>query len=390
MGKIVNSWNEWDPIKRIVVGRPEGTQVFAPEPGAFSHQPEGGFPLGTWGKFPQEMVDAANEQMDSFVKMLEKRGIIVDRVDVHPYLAEVQSFGTPDWTQLNFRGTNCPRDLFLPVGNEIVEASGVLRSRWFEYLCLRPLFERYFKEDPEFLWTAAPKPRLTDDSYVKNFWYQFFASGMPEEVQRKHLEDWDFQLTDKEPLWDAAASARCGKDIIWSAGAATNRAGLDWLKRYFGAKGIRVHEARWSATKPPYITGHIDVTLLPLRPGLAVHNPTRPMSEELSKLFKMNDWQVIEAAEPTHHYDHKIDLWGHPEGGPSWISMNTLSLGPNTVCVEAHELKYIDQLTKLGFEVVEVPYQKAEPFGGSLHCTTLDVYREGKCEDYFPKQIPGF
>jgi glycine amidinotransferase len=70
--------------------------------------------------------------------------------------------------------------------------------------------------------------------------------------------------------------------------------------------------------------------------------------------------------------------------------MNTLSLGPNTVCVEAHELKYIDQLTKLGIEVVEVPYEKAEPFGGSLHCTTLDVYREGKCEDYFPRQIPGF
>jgi glycine amidinotransferase len=390
MTKIVNSWNEWDPLKRVVVGRPEGTQVFAPEPGAFSHQPEGGFPVGTWGKFPQEMVDAANEQMDNFVRILEKRGILVERVDVHPYLAEVRSFGTPDWTQLNFRGTNCPRDLFLPVGNEIMEASGCMRSRWFEYLCLRPLFERYFKEDPDFLWTAAPKPRLTDESYVKNFWFRFFASGMPEEEQRKHLEDWDFQLTEKEPMWDAAAAARCGKDIIWSAGAATNRAGLNWLQRYFGEKGIRVHEARWSATKPPYITGHIDVTFLPLRPGLAVHNPTRPMSEELAKLLKMNDWEVIEAAEPTHYYTHTIDLWGHPEHGPSWISMNTLSLGPNTVCVEAHELKYIDQLTKLGIEVVEVPYEKAEPFGGSLHCTTLDVYREGKCEDYFPRQIPGF
>jgi glycine amidinotransferase len=30
------------------------------------------------------------------------------------------------------------------------------------------------------------------------------------------------------------------------------------------------------------------------------------------------------------------------------------------------------------------------PFGGALHCTTLDVYREGKCEDYFPKQIKGY
>ena len=55
-----------------------------------------------------------------------------------------------------------------------------------------------------------------------------------------------------------------------------------------------------------------------------------------------------------------------------------------------HELKYIDQLTKLGFEVIEIPYDKAEIFGGSLHCTTIDVYREGNCEDYFPKQVKGY
>jgi glycine amidinotransferase len=41
-------------------------------------------------------------------------------------------------------------------------------------------------------------------------------------------------------------------------------------------------------------------------------------------------------------------------------------------------------------EVVPIPYEKVIPFGGALHCTTLDVYREGTCEDYFPKQIPGY
>jgi glycine amidinotransferase len=70
--------------------------------------------------------------------------------------------------------------------------------------------------------------------------------------------------------------------------------------------------------------------------------------------------------------------------------MNTFSLGPNTVCVEAHEERYMEQLTKLGFEVVPVPYDAIYPLGGELHCTTLDVYREGKLEDYFPKQIPGY
>ena len=173
MTKIVNCWNEWDPLKRVIVGRPEGTQVPAPEPAWIHNYPDHGFPLGTYGKFPQEMVDAANEQMDNFVKIMEKRGIIVDRLEVHPALMDVRAYSTPDWTQLNARGTNNPRDLFLPVGNEIMEATCSIRSRWYEYLNLRPLFERYFKEDPEFLWTAAPKPRLTDDSFEKNYYYNF-------------------------------------------------------------------------------------------------------------------------------------------------------------------------------------------------------------------------
>ncbi len=41
-------------------------------------------------------------------------------------------------------------------------------------------------------------------------------------------------------------------------------------------------------------------------------------------------------------------------------------------------------MDKLGMEVVEVDLRDAYAFGGGLHCSTADVYREGKCEDYFP------
>jgi len=37
-------------------------------------------------------------------------------------------------------------------------------------------------------------------------------------------------------------------------------------------------------------------------------------------------------------------------------------------------------------EVIEVDFRDVYPFGGGLHCSTADVYREGKYEDYFPKQ----
>ncbi len=192
-------------------------------------------------------------------------------------------------------------------------------------------------------------------------------------------------------MWDAAAAMRFGRDIFFYHSTVVNNAALDWLKRYFGAKGIRVHEAVFGATETIGLGCHIDVRLIPVRPGLAMHNPTHPiLNDELVQLFKMNDWEIVEASPPTFDYPGKFDAFGVPHPGVSWISANTLSLGPNTICVEAHEDRYIEQLTKMGIEVVAVPYDKVVPFGGSLHCTTVDVFREGSLEDYFPKQIPGF
>ncbi|NOR13233.1 MAG: serine/threonine protein kinase, partial [Candidatus Aminicenantes bacterium] len=282
MAKIVNSWNEWDPLKRVIVGRPEGTNVPAPEPAWWYDLPDGGYPLGSFGPFPQEMVDRANEQMDDFVKMMEKRGIIVDRVVIHSAMLDRRPVSTPDWTQLNQHGINNVRDVFLAMGNEIMEATTVRRSRWYEYLNLRPLFEKYFEEDPEFLHTAAPKPRLTDESYVKNF-YKYYYDVWTDEEKLKRVHNWEHMLTEKEPLWDAADAARCGKDVFWQCSSVANRKGLDWLKRYFGSKGIRIHHVLFNNNPHPW---HIDVNWLPLRPGLGVYNPEwHPITEEFKKLM---------------------------------------------------------------------------------------------------------
>ena len=66
--------------------------------------------------------------------------------------------------------------------------------------------------------------------------------------------------------------------------------------------------------------------------------------------------------------------------------MNTLTIAPNVICVESHEKQYMEQLDSMGIEVVPVTYDQVVPFGGSLHCTTLDIYRESQLEDYFPNQ----
>lgn len=385
MAKIVNSWNEWDPLNLVIIGRPEGTNMPAPEPAWWYDRPEGDYPLPTYGPFPQEMIDKANEQMNYFVGRIEKRGAKVERINIEPFMMN-QPVSTPDWVQLNCHGVNNVRDVTMVHGNMVIEATTVRRSRWYEYLNLRSFWEQYFREDPEMVWFAAPKPRLTDKSYVKNYYYYFHNVWSDEEKLEKARRS-EFQLTEHEPLWDAADAMRFGKDVFHQISTVTNKAGFDWLKRQYAALGLRMHHVTFDNCPHPW---HIDCNLVPMNAGMCMYNPFWiPLQKELFELFKINDWELIPAAQPTHVHKNRVYLTGMYEG-TSWISMNTFSFDPKTVFVEAHETAYCEQLSKLGMEVDPIPYECVIPFGGALHCTTLDINRTGGLEDYFPNQVAGY
>ena len=76
---IVNSWNEWDPLKHVIVGRADGTCIPAPEPALDAKVPEDSDMRGQFGPRTKDTVDKANQLLDDFSNMLEKRGIKVDR-----------------------------------------------------------------------------------------------------------------------------------------------------------------------------------------------------------------------------------------------------------------------------------------------------------------------
>ncbi|MBW2341370.1 MAG: serine/threonine protein kinase [Deltaproteobacteria bacterium] len=371
---IVNSWNEWDPLKHIIVGRADGTMVQAPELAVQRDWPEHGFPLGTYGPMPKEMEEKANEQLGNFAKILESRGIRVDRPTPLDFSQTVQ---TPDWVQNSMFGCMPPRDLLLTVGNEILEATMSFRSRWFEYLCYRPLLEQYFKEDPNFRMEAAPKPRLTERSYKKDFWKEWNSLSKEEQYRRAEKTGWI--PTEQEPLFDAADVVRFGKDLFVQKSMVTNDAGIDWLRRHY--PNHRIHKVRYKELTP----WHMDTTLVPLRPGLVIFNPVRtPLEKAQRELFEKNDWEIIQG--PKSVLDKKRPM----TFCSIWLNLNILVLDPKTVCVEASETPVIELLDKHGLEVIPVPFYEVSPFGGGLHCGSADVFREGTCEDYFPKQVEGF
>lgn len=371
----VTAWNEWDPLRHVIVGTAQGTMVQAPEPAVFRDSPEHGFPRGTFGPVPQYLMDRANEQLDNFAALLRKRGIRVDRPEPLDFS---QQASTPEWNQDSMFGCMPPRDVLLTVGNEILEATMSYRSRWWEYLCYRPLLETYFREDPEMRWEAAPKPRLTERSFRAGFWDEFENLPFDEQIARVRRND--LVLTEEEPLFDAADVARCGKDLFVQLSLVTNRAGARWISQHF--PDHRVHPVTFDNSHPQ----HIDATWVPLRPGLVLHCGERTADEDLLQFCKLNDWEVVSAAAPQRTWETLPDLcFCSP-----WLSMNVLSLDENTVCVEASETAQMEQLDKLGFEVIPVPFWDVAPFGGGLNCATADVYREGTLEDYFPKRYGRF
>jgi glycine amidinotransferase len=374
-GTTVCSWNEWDPLKHVIVGRADGTMVQAPEPATVRDWPDFGFPKGTYGPLPKDMEAKANEELDNFAKLLESRGIRVDRPTPIDFAQTVQ---TPDWTQKSMFGVMPPRDLLLTVGNEILEATMSQRSRWFEYICYRPLLTRYFKEDPHFRFEAAPKPRLTDRTYKLGFWDEVETLTEEQQIEKYTLNK-QWALTEEEPLFDAADVGRFGKDLFVQRSTVTNTLGMSWLRRHF--PNHRIHEVLFKEAHPM----HIDATFVPVRPGLAISNRQRvPLTPEMVALFKKNDWQVVECAEAAHAEKAPLSFCS------VWLSMNILVLDPKTICVEASETAQMEQFDKLGFNVIPVPFWEVSAFGGGLHCATADVYREGQMEDYFPRQIEGY
>ncbi len=76
---IVNSWNEWDPLKHVIVGRADGTCIPAPEPALDAKVPEDSDMRGQFGPRTKDTVDKANQLLDDFSSMLQKRDIKVDR-----------------------------------------------------------------------------------------------------------------------------------------------------------------------------------------------------------------------------------------------------------------------------------------------------------------------
>lgn len=359
----VCSYNEWDPLEEVIVGIVDGAMV----PSWHTIHRATVLPgqekqMESLAKrtqkqplpYPEWLVQAASKCVEEFAHILESEGVIVRRPDVVDYSA---SFRTPDWEVMNGFCSANPRDVFLVIGNEIIEAPMADRTRYFESWAYRSLLKEYLKAGAK--WVAAPKPQLLDAQYAPDY----KTPAQDEEMR--------YVITEFEPTFDAADFVRFGRDIFVQKSHVTNSLGIEWVRRHLGDE-YRVHEVK--SLCPQAL--HIDTTLVPLAPGKVLVNPLFIDVDNLPDYFK--SWDILLAPKPNRTpmtlYDTKVIS--------QWVNMNVLSLDEERVVVEKSQESMITALKDWGFKPIPCEFESYYPFMGSFHCATLDVRRRGVLRSY--------
>lgn len=225
----INSHNEWDPLRTIVVGTATNANWPVNDP-IFNQESE----KTTWretpvprGPVPQNIVDQANRELDQLCTVLYNLGVEVWRPDDINF---IQRDGMYNY---------CPRDRLLIAGTTVIDPAMLYPCRDMEI------------EELQFVCDAAER-----------------VLHMPR---------------NRGMIMDAANVCRLGDDWLYLLSSSGNQAALDWLQQQFPAKNIESCNF--------YSGVHIDSTVVPLQEGLVLLNGSRVNPDNVPQVFK--DWDQI-------------------------------------------------------------------------------------------------
>jgi glycine amidinotransferase/scyllo-inosamine-4-phosphate amidinotransferase 1 len=226
---MIYSYNEWDPLKEIVVGRADFANWPSDDP-VFSQESK----KTTWtetpvpsGPVPDWIIDEANEDLDILSDTLEQLGAIVHRPKALNYQELGGMYGY------------CPRDRLLIYGNSVINPVMMYPCRDMETEALGDVIYR-----------ADIVHRMPRNE------------GM---------------------ILDAANVLRLNDSMLYLESASGNKKAAQWLRNKFPDINIEICNF--------YSGVHIDSTIVPLREGLVMVNGSRVNRENLPKMFE--SWDVI-------------------------------------------------------------------------------------------------
>ena len=377
LGRL-NSHNEWDRLREVIVGRAEGRASLIFE--ASGPVPESLVEQATRlarEAFPQWLIDEINEDLEGLCDVLRSFDVRVLR----PTASHVnQVFTTPYFTAAGDHVYNM-RDLHLVVGDAVIESPSQERHRYFEAMGLYDIWYDYLKRGG-CRWIAGPKPRLRG-AYMITY----------TENGRDGYDDGQkyIKLTEDEILFEAANTVRMGRDLLYLVSRSGNYLGAKWLQSVLG-DDYRVH-----TTERIYKSSHIDSTVLCLRPGLVLLNGDRVSEDTTPEVLKTWDrfyfHDIVRVPPETLTFHHTVRKPIHQQLAAlgvragldgiasDWIGMNILSVDPKTVIVDERQVPLIKTLERTGCRAVPIRFRHSY-FMGGIHCSTLDTVRDSTLQRY--------
>ncbi len=372
--KVVNSHNEWDPLKEVVVGSgiPSTLPLLDYTFKLFFHdniydKKENIVYEGPNGSQQHEIsrqhVEEHEEDINNFADVLTSIGVKVRRPKIPKKINNVK---TPFWESTDHVCLNV-RDLTLIVGDRIIETPSTCRWRYFENEYLKHLFNEYMSHGAR--WIKAPTPLMLDSSFDLS--YIDRTPGAREYYESQLASHPDEFHVGFEMMFDAANCMRLGKHILFNTVTKNSDAGVKWLQSYLGDE--------YTVWPVQLCDSHIDTSFVPLRPGLMLLD--RP--DILHKLPEpLQKWDVIynprSYDRPPQYQSSDIRI------ASDAIDINLLMVNPELAIVQERNINDLEPLLRShGIECLPVPIRHDQLFAGGHHCTTLDICREGDLEDYF-------
>lgn len=226
---MISSFNEWDPLKSVVVGSakyanwPSNDPVFAleSEKTLWKETPVPSGPV------PDFIVDEANEDLNELARTLYNLGINVIRPAPRNYPLTGGMY--------NY----CPRDRLLIYGNTII--------------------------DPAMMYPCRDQEIVTLDE----------VTHKSHDIRR--------MPRDQGMVLDAANVCRLGDKMLFLESASGNRKAYNWLCEQFPDVTIELCNF--------YAGVHIDSTIVPLREGLVMLNASRVTFDTVPRVF--DSWHKI-------------------------------------------------------------------------------------------------
>lgn len=320
------SKNEYDELKTVIVGSATNARIPNLDISLRTVNYADTFDETTipHGKYPDIVIEQANEDLETLVEFLKKCRIDVLRVD-DTFVPEYYNY--------------CPRDTVLAFDNLIVASPNPIRARKNEYLSYKHHLEKYM-------------PVTTIDVKQLDGLYNLDCVGDPDILA----------LNDIEPSFDAANILKDNDNLYYLVSNSGNKRGAELLKSLYPDKKVYTIENVYS-----YM--HLDSTITILREGLVLLNPSR-----------IKD--IKQLPEPLQKYDHifcpePVDIGYYKDycNSSKWINMNLLSISPNLVVLEEHQHNLRHILERYNIECAMLPMRQSRTLGGCFHCVTLDLER---------------